>query len=289
VTDIPRGQDTRSRHWFVDALIGGGLALCLITAAKAALPRVEQTRPATPPLATRLLPRAAPQPAPAPAPQFITFQSPAPGYPVISPFGLRRLPWEDAARLHAGVDIAAPSGLPVLAAADGLVTKVATDPGYGRFVEVAHAGGLVSRYGHLAKYAPHIQPGVPVKAGQALGGMGSTGSSTGSHLHFEIRDAQDHPLNPELFLGRSFATEADLSLKAASRIPRGVRVAYVSNIPAARRKEMEAKADEFANSDAAVAEGARSAGAYAVNTAESTHGHSRHGRPHGRFRLHEAG
>jgi hypothetical protein len=288
VNDKPGGRDARPKHWLVDAIVGGGLALGLITAANASLPRLTPTAPEAPPA-----PRAAPAPVPAPPPVLIAFRTPAPGYPIISPFGLRKLPWEEAGRLHAGVDIAAPAGSPVLAAADGVVTRMDVDPGYGRFVEVRHAAGLSTRYGHLSRYAPQLHPGVAVKAGQPLGAMGSTGTSTGSHVHFEIRDAEGRPLNPELFLGRSFATRADLPLKAARRLPRGVRIAYVSNIPRAKRQEMR---ERLQLADAAESPRAETARAEAGEQAASADGAAvdaaarvgkalaQHGRPHARFR-----
>jgi hypothetical protein len=257
----------------VDATAGAALALILMTAANAALPEVKRLalapaaparRPAAPTKARRA--------APPLAPVLVAFQDPIPGYPIISPFGLRKLPWEEGGRLHAGVDIAAPAGLPVLAAADGVVTRVDSDSGYGRFVEVKHAAGLSTRYAHLGRFLPQIAPGVAVKAGFAVGQIGSTGSSTGAHLHFEIRDDQDRPLNPELFLGRRFAAMRDLPLRAALRIPRGVRVAYVSNIPKVKREAMQAKLDEEAQ--AAAAEAAAEAGSVrstqvAANAADS--------------------
>jgi murein DD-endopeptidase MepM/ murein hydrolase activator NlpD len=289
VNNRPGGHDSRARHWLIDAVVGGGLALGLITVANAALPRLERTRPEQPATA-RILPRPVARPA-APA-ALIAFQEPAPGYPVISPFGMRKLPWEEAGRLHAGVDIAGPPGDPVLAAADGVVTRLAVDPGYGRFVEVQHAGGLVTRYGHLARYEARIRPGLTVRGGQALGAMGSTGSSTGSHLHFEIRDAKGRPLNPEMFLGRSFASAADLPLKAAARLPRGVRVAYVSRIPRAKREAMEARVQLAAAADAAQAGGdevAPNALDAAADAADSAPPVTSHRRPHATFRPHAGG
>jgi murein DD-endopeptidase MepM/ murein hydrolase activator NlpD len=274
----------------VDALAGGALALVLITVANAALPRVQRTEPARPAAASLLLRptiAAARSPAkPQPA-ALIAFRSPEPGYPIISPFGLRQLPWEESGRLHAGVDIAAPAGDPVLAAADGVVTRMAVDPGYGRFVEVEHAAGLSTRYGHLSRYAARVQPGVAVKAGETLGAVGSTGSSTGSHLHFEIRDQDGRPMNPELFLGRSFATAADLPLREAGRMPRGVRVAYVSNIPTSKRGAMQSKL-ELAGSPDAMYLGAAD---ISLDGLDGGTGPVRrvHGRPHARFRPHTGG
>jgi murein DD-endopeptidase MepM/ murein hydrolase activator NlpD len=250
LTGKPPERGARTRHWLVDASFGGVIALGLITAAEASRPQVVHLA-ALPHLRLGAAPVAPARraPRPAPPPVLIAFQQPLPGYPIISPFGLRQLPWEEGGRLHAGVDIAAPAGLPALAAADGVVTRVDVDPGYGRFVELKHAAGLSTRYAHLRHALPQIAPGVALKAGSPVGEIGSTGSSTGAHLHFEIRDDQDRPLNPELFLGRSFARTIDLPLRAALRIPRGVRLAYVSNIPKAKREAMQAKAEEEAAAD----------------------------------------
>jgi murein DD-endopeptidase MepM/ murein hydrolase activator NlpD len=267
VTDAPPASDERPRPWFIDAVFGASLALGLITVANAALPRVQQLARSPGPAHSRAAPRAAAA-APAEPPTLIAFQEPIPGYPIISPFGLRQLPWEEGGRLHAGVDIAAPAGLPVAAAADGVVTRVDTDAGYGRFVEVKHAAGLSTRYAHLGRFLPQIVPGVAVKAGTPVGEIGSTGSSTGAHLHFEIRDDQDRPLNPELFLGRRFADASELPLRQAERFTRNVRVAYVSNIPKARREEMQAKVEAQAAADASQADAvevAENAGARASN------------------------
>jgi len=252
LTDIPIAPGGRSRHWLIDAAMGGGVALALITAADASLPRIERT----PEAARQAAPRR--PAAPAEPPAFIAFTNPTPGYPVISPFGLRQLPWEEGGRLHAGVDMAAPSGEPVLAAADGVVVRAGFDGGYGRSIEIKHAGGLSTVYGHLGQLLPWITPGVAVKAGTAIGAIGSTGASTGSHLHFEIRDDKGRPLNPELFLGRRFADAGDLPLREAQRFGRRVREAYVSFIPKAKQEEMEARAQ--AKLELAAAEAAAEAG-----------------------------
>lgn len=288
MTDIPSAplpaSGGRSRHWLIDAVIGGGVALGLITAAHGALPRVERL-----PQAAR--PAAPPRPAPpAEPPVFIAFTTPAPGYPVISPFGLRQLPWEEGGRLHAGVDIAAPSGLPVLAAADGVVVRAGPDGGLGRVVEIKHAAGLSTIYGHLGKLLPWITPGVAVKAGTAVGAIGSTGASTGSHLHFEIRDEKGRPLNPELFLGRRFAEAADLPLRDAQRFGRRVRVAYVSNIPKAKQQEMDARAQaelELAAAEAAAdAPGAASALQRGVNASATVRDYKlKNGRHYARLQV----
>ena len=220
-------------------MLGVSAALMAFSVAQAALP----TPPAVHarPIAYMVQP-AAPAPAPEPA-VLIAFSEPLPGQAIVSPFGRRQLPWEEQGRLHAGVDIAADAGRPILAAADGVVVRVAQDGGYGRFVEMKHAEGLTTLYAHMGKVLPNITSGVAVKAGTPIGLVGSTGSSTGAHLHFEIRDRQDRPLNPSLFLDRKFATSDELPLRAALRTPRGTRVAFVSHIPASKRGLMQAKLD----------------------------------------------
>lgn len=219
-------------------MLGVSAALMAFSVAQAALPT--PVMPARP-IAYTVKP-AAPAPAPEPA-VLIAFSEPLPGQAIVSPFGRRQLPWEEQGRLHAGVDIAADAGRPILASADGVVVRVAQDGGYGRFVEVKHAEGLTTLYAHMGKVLPNITSGVAVKAGTPIGLVGSTGSSTGAHLHFEIRDRQDRPLNPSLFLDRKFATSDELPLSAALRMPRGTRVAYVSRIPASKRGLMQAKLD----------------------------------------------
>jgi hypothetical protein len=173
----------------------------------------------------------------------ISFVEPVPGHAVVSPFGLRQLPWEGGGRLHEGVDISADSGVPVRVAADGVVVEAGEGGGYGRFVAVRHAVGLTTFYAHLGRIGKGVKPGLAVTAGQAVGLVGSTGSSTGPHLHFEIRDAADHPLNPAMFLGKAFAEAGDLPLDKAKRYSGRVRIAYVSHIPESKRALMEARSD----------------------------------------------
>lgn len=231
----------------MDAALGAGAALVALSVAQAALPERAQltARPAHPA-------RFAAPPAPSQPAVLIAFEDPVPGREIISPFGLRQLPWEENGRLHEGVDIAAPLGAPVLLAADGVVVRAGQGEGYGRFVEVRHAAGLSTLYAHMGAVADGIAPGVALKAGDLVGRIGSSGTSTGPHLHFELRDAADRPLNPGLFLGRAFASADDLPLKDARRFPRAVRVAYVSMIPKNKRALMAAReVGALAASDAA--------------------------------------
>jgi hypothetical protein len=237
--DFGSALQGRPRQWLADALIGGSTALFAITVAHAALPQPSHLS-ALRPVRISLPARAAAVAPPAPA-ALIAFSEPEPGRPIVSPFGLRRLPWEGGGRLHEGVDIDAPPGEPVLAAADGVVVRAGQDGGYGRFVEVKHAAGLSSFYAHLGAIGPGVAAGLAVKAGTPIGKIGDSGVSTGPHLHFEIRNADGHPLNPEYFLNRRFARLEDLPLGAAAAVPRAVRIAYVSRIPPSKLALMQPK------------------------------------------------
>ena len=166
----------------------------------------------------------APKPAPTPPPPAFVFDAPLPGRVVNSPFGLRQMPWEENGRLHEGVDIAAPTGAPVHVATDGIVLRSGVSATYGRFVEVAHKDGFHTFYAHLGRDAG-------LKRGTTVAYVGDSGRSTGSHLHFELRNKAGKPLNPALFMGKTFAESDDLPLKAAARVPRTVRVAQVSKWP----------------------------------------------------------
>jgi len=104
-----------------------------------------------------------------------------------SGFGLRRHPILGYVKMHTGVDWAAPRGTPIYAAGKGVVEKVGWESGYGKFIKIGHTNGYETAYGHMSAYARGIQEGEHVRQGQVIGFVGSTGLSTGSHLHFEIR------------------------------------------------------------------------------------------------------
>jgi murein DD-endopeptidase MepM/ murein hydrolase activator NlpD len=103
-----------------------------------------------------------------------------------SGFGNRRHPVLGYARMHTGVDWGARTGTPILASGNGRVTKAAWDGGYGRRVEIQHANGYVTSYSHMTRFATGIEPGTQVTQGQVIGYVGSTGLSTGPHLHYEV-------------------------------------------------------------------------------------------------------
>ena len=102
-----------------------------------------------------------------------------------SRFGMRTSPIDGHDRMHNGVDLAAPAGSDVLAARDGVVSASGTDPSLGKFVMIDHGGGLSTVYGHLS--AIRVELNRSVRSGTIIGAVGSTGLSTGPHLHFEIR------------------------------------------------------------------------------------------------------
>jgi murein DD-endopeptidase MepM/ murein hydrolase activator NlpD len=121
---------------------------------------------------------------------------PVDNYRISSRFGPRRAPTAGASTNHKGIDLSAPLNTPVRAAKAGRVSiskEQAT--GYGKWIEIVHDDGTKSRYGHLN--SRDVQVGARVQAGQVIGKMGSTGTSTGSHLHFEVFDKSGKQVNPE--------------------------------------------------------------------------------------------
>ena len=278
MTDEKTAHFGRAHLWTVDAVLGVCAAMMAMSVAQAALPTpLVHTRPVAPAAVV------AAAPAQAEPVVLIAFAQPLPGHEIVSPFGRRQLPWEGQGRLHAGVDIDADAGTPILASADGVVVRVAQDGGYGRFVEIKHAEGMTTLYGHMGRFLPSIAAGVAVKAGTPIGLVGSTGSSTGAHLHFEIRDRQDRPLNPALFLDRKFAEADDLPIQAALRMPRGTRVAYVSNIPASKQGLMQARLDAKAGKASAPPKLAALSAIEASLDTSATLVDRTSGRPHVRF------
>jgi murein DD-endopeptidase MepM/ murein hydrolase activator NlpD len=108
------------------------------------------------------------------------------GYRMSSSFGYRRHPISGYRRMHQGIDFAAGTGTPIVAPADGVVVEARRWGGYGNWLRIRHSNGLESGYGHLSRYAPGIRAGQRVRQGQVVAYVGSTGASTGPHLHYEI-------------------------------------------------------------------------------------------------------
>ena len=122
---------------------------------------------------------------------------PADRYSISSNFGVRRDPFTGRAAMHPGLDIRGAYGAPIYAAGDGVVTFAGKMSGYGNAVEISHGNGLVTRYGHMSAIRARV--GQRVAAGAVIGAIGSTGRSTGPHLHFEVR-VNGKPINPRPFL-----------------------------------------------------------------------------------------
>jgi len=113
------------------------------------------------------------------------FRFPLRTYRLTSGFGMRQNPVTGNMRVHQGLDLAAPMGTEVYAAGDGIVTEIGDDPLYGNYIVIKHEGSWVSLYGHLQRVGVVLQSSV--KSGMLVGWVGSTGQSTGPHLHFELR------------------------------------------------------------------------------------------------------
>jgi len=126
-----------------------------------------------------------------------------------SNFGIRSDPFRGTAAMHAGVDIPGPVGTPIYATADGIIAHAGRQGGYGNMVEISHGKGIATRYGHLSKIL--VADNARVTRGQLIALMGSTGRSTGPHLHYEVR-IDGHAVNPIPFL-----TTADYLLAAQDR------------------------------------------------------------------------
>lgn len=112
-------------------------------------------------------------------------RTPVDGAHMTSTFGMRMHPILGFMRMHQGIDFGAPMGTPVLAAGDGVVVEARRWGGYGNWLRLRHAGGWETGYGHLSRYARGVRPGAVVHQGEVVAYVGTTGNSTGPHLHYE--------------------------------------------------------------------------------------------------------
>ena len=103
-----------------------------------------------------------------------------------SPFGMRSHPILGYVRAHTGVDWAAPRGTPIYASGNGEIEEIGPKNGYGKYVRIRHANGYETAYGHMSAFAKGLEVGKRVRQGQVIGFVGSTGQSTGAHVHYEI-------------------------------------------------------------------------------------------------------
>lgn len=132
---------------------------------------------------------------PSPAPAHLPFAAPLDTIRLTSTFGARVHPLNKTSHVHSGIDLAAPTGTPVMAAAAGTVEFVGADPFYGNYIVLRHGDHRQTYYGHLSAFEHGLAVGQSVQQGQLIGKVGSTGQSTGPHLHFEIRE-QRQPVDP---------------------------------------------------------------------------------------------
>jgi len=137
--------------------------------------------------------------------------------PVGSGFGFRSDPFTGRGALHTGLDFPSPIGTEIHAAAGGVVRTAEMHPEYGLMLEIDHGNGLVTRYGHTSKIL--VKPGELVKRGQVVADVGSTGRSTGPHLHFEVL-VDGVPQDPQRFLAGANA-KPTLQTAAAQAPPLG--------------------------------------------------------------------
>jgi murein DD-endopeptidase MepM/ murein hydrolase activator NlpD len=113
-------------------------------------------------------------------------RTPINGARVSSGFGVRRHPILGYSKMHKGTDFAAPTGTPIIAAGNGTITYVGAKGGYGNFVQIRHNQDYSTAYGHASRFARNIRNGTKVKQGDVVAFVGSTGRSSGPHLHFEV-------------------------------------------------------------------------------------------------------
>ncbi|MGN7437102.1 MAG: peptidoglycan DD-metalloendopeptidase family protein [Alcanivorax sp.] len=113
-------------------------------------------------------------------------KTPIDGARMSSGFGMRRHPVLGYNRMHKGVDFAAPRGTPIYAAGDGVIDKIGRNGGYGNYIRIRHVNSLKTAYAHMHKFAKGMSKGKRVKQGDVIGYVGTTGRSTGPHLHYEV-------------------------------------------------------------------------------------------------------
>ncbi|WP_018075923.1 M23 family metallopeptidase [Novosphingobium nitrogenifigens] len=137
---------------------------------------------------------------------------------ISSGFGMRIDPLRGTRAMHDGIDIPGRQGAPILAAASGQVDFAGWRGGYGNLVEILHADGTRTRYGHLSRIV--VGPGDTVAQGQEIALMGSTGRSTGPHLHFEVRSG-GIAVNPLVFMGNTRRFSAKSEFAQTFAVPGG--------------------------------------------------------------------
>lgn len=146
-------------------------------------------------------------------------RTPIDGARVSSNFGMRRHPIQGYTRMHQGIDFAAPTGTPIYAAGDGVVKRAGRNGGYGNYIQIRHGNGYDTAYAHLSKIAQGMQAGTRVTQGEVIGYVGSTGASTGPHLHYEVHveGKQVDPASVKLPTGRQLEGQEMAAFKQLVR------------------------------------------------------------------------
>lgn len=157
-------------------------------------------------------------------------KTPVDGARISSPFGMRRHPIQGFTKMHKGVDFAASPGTPIHAAGDGVVARAGRNGGYGNYVEIRHNATYSTAYAHMLRFAKGIHSGSRVKQRQVIGYVGSTGSSTGPHLHYEIvkNGAKVNPLDVRLPIGKTLSAGSMIAFQKA----RGALETLYASLPA---------------------------------------------------------
>ncbi|MFN9163418.1 MAG: peptidoglycan DD-metalloendopeptidase family protein [Alphaproteobacteria bacterium] len=146
----------------------------------------------------------------------LLMRTPIDGARLSSGFGMRRHPVLGYSKMHKGVDFAAPTGTPIMAAGNGTIRMARWNGSFGKYVRIAHANGYETAYAHLSRIAPGVREGARVRQGQVIGRVGTTGRSTGPHLHYEVmvRNRQINPMDVKLPTGTTLAGAELAAFKA---------------------------------------------------------------------------
>lgn len=158
-------------------------------------------------------------------------RTPADGARITSKFGSRKHPILGFSRMHKGVDFGLPSGAPIQAAGDGVVEMAGPNKGYGNYLRIRHSNGYATAYAHLSGFAKSVRVGKRVSQGQVVAYVGSTGLSTGPHLHYEVlvNGSQVNPLSIKMPSGRKLAgKELDKFNEARAETDRKMALAPVA-------------------------------------------------------------
>src|SRR5580658_3097860 len=138
---------------------------------------------------------------------------------------------------HSGVDLMAPYGSPIRAAAGGTVIYAGWYYAYGNIVDIQHADGVITRYAHMSAFAPGIAHGTPVAAGEVIGQIGTSGNAHGAHVHFEVR-IDGHPVDPKPYLGLAVCDHAATGPAGGGAHPQSARRTGGPGHPRPGRREV---------------------------------------------------